>query len=685
MANGQIDHIKITTDDNLDDNLAAAGLTMTVSTNALLDAEPYVSIIGGGSDSDNIFYIELAESGSSDTHVTPTVTLTANTTLSDTLGNNMATDGGVAATDKAAPILLSATSSLPVSGTNIVDGTIFTLNFSENMAVNNGTGTTIGNFSLVSATTTGSTLTFDASTTTVTITFSGVTTSNDWAETDLINMASQSTVVDTATTPNAAIPVGANVAIAGLSPDSTPPTITARETVDTDGNGQIDYVRITTDEDLDDDFTGLTMTVDTFTLDATPYVSSRGGANDNDNVFYIALQESGNLDTNVTPTVTLTVNTTLSDAADNNIVTDAGVAATDKAAPILLSASSNKPLTGTNVTTGSVFTLTFSENMAVDNGTGTAISDFTLIDATTTGTVPTFAASTNTVTITFPGATTSSDWDVTDKINIADQTTMVDSALNPARMRAADVSISGLGPDTTAPFGYSVTIDQPFITTANETALSFTFANAEVDATYNYSINDGHYSTANITGSGTITLATQQITPINVSTLDDNVLTLTVYLTDPASNQGGDATDQVLKNSNSIYRSVAVNATTAIVTGADGGGNNLNVTLGATSADYRATFANGLPDNVGVGTRSNMIRTATAQSMQLPHSRSVSPTSYHVFAEDGTVPTVTATADDQDWSIFRSYTTLVNAEAGTVNTGIDGAVNTFDGWAPAKI
>ena len=44
--------------------------------------------------------------------------------------------------------------------------------------------------------------------------------------------------------------------------DTTPPTITARETVDSDGNGQIDHIKITASENLDDDFSGLTITVD---------------------------------------------------------------------------------------------------------------------------------------------------------------------------------------------------------------------------------------------------------------------------------------------------------------------------------------------------------------------------------------------------------------------------------------
>ena len=44
------------------------------------------------------------------------------------------------------------------------------------------------------------------------------------------------------------------------------PTITARETVDDDGDGQIDFIRITTDVDVNDDFGDLVMTVSGYTV-----------------------------------------------------------------------------------------------------------------------------------------------------------------------------------------------------------------------------------------------------------------------------------------------------------------------------------------------------------------------------------------------------------------------------------
>ena len=102
--------------------------------------------------------------------------------------------------------------------------------------------------------------------------------------------------------------------------------------------------------------------------------------------------------------------------------------------------------------------------------------------------------------------------------------------------------------DTTAPSGYSVNIDQAEINNGNKTALSFTFASAEMGATYNYSIEDTNPGTAAVTGTGTIGTATDQISNVDVSGLDNDTLTLTLHLTDTAVNQGVNATDTVVKD-----------------------------------------------------------------------------------------------------------------------------------------
>jgi hypothetical protein len=108
--------------------------------------------------------------------------------------------------------------------------------------------------------------------------------------------------------------------------------------------------------------------------------------------------------------------------------------------------------------------------------------------------------------------------------------------------------VGKLNIDRTAPFGYGISIDQDVINASNENALSFTFLGAEVGATYNYSIDDEDGGTDAVSGTGTILTVTDQITGIDVSSLADGVLTISVFLTDVASNQGASEIDTVSKD-----------------------------------------------------------------------------------------------------------------------------------------
>lgn len=101
--------------------------------------------------------------------------------------------------------------------------------------------------------------------------------------------------------------------------------------------------------------------------------------------------------------------------------------------------------------------------------------------------------------------------------------------------------------DTTAPAGYGANWDQSSITSANQTAASFTFINAEVGADWEYTISSSGGGTP-ITDTGTIATATDQITGIDVSSLPDGNLTLAVRLTDDAGNRGEVASDLIAKN-----------------------------------------------------------------------------------------------------------------------------------------
>ncbi|MFH0893545.1 MAG: Ig-like domain-containing protein, partial [Bacteroidota bacterium] len=150
------------------------------------------------------------------------------------------------------------------------------------------------------------------------------------------------------------------------------------------------------------------------------------------------------------------------------------------------------------------------------------------------------------VTVTNPsGLNYSAEYTVvgTDTNGVAPFTiNFTDVAGNAGTQVTVTSDASSVTVDRTAPSGYTVTIDQAQITTANQSAISFTFAGAETDTTYHYSIDDTNGATAAITGTGTVSSPTMQVTPINVSSLSDGTLTLTVYLVDATGNQGANAT-----------------------------------------------------------------------------------------------------------------------------------------------
>jgi hypothetical protein len=81
--------------------------------------------------------------------------------------------------------------------------------------------------------------------------------------------------------------------------------------MDVDADGKIDQIKITMDDALDDDFSGLTMSVAGYTV--TGYSTDIA----NDNIYYINLAESGSSDTDATPVVLVAANSTLSGSGGN--------------------------------------------------------------------------------------------------------------------------------------------------------------------------------------------------------------------------------------------------------------------------------------------------------------------------------------------------------------------------------
>jgi hypothetical protein len=128
---------------------------------------------------------------------------------------------------------------------------------------------------------------------------------------------------------------GEDTAVVAL--EVVPPTIDSIETQDLDANGQIDAIKVTFTEDI------LDSTVTVADFDVAGYVgeafsSTTNSDVANDDVIYITFTESGAADTDATPATTYTLGD-LTDLAGNALATAAGVASTDAAAPVLLSAT----------------------------------------------------------------------------------------------------------------------------------------------------------------------------------------------------------------------------------------------------------------------------------------------------------------------------------------------------------
>jgi hypothetical protein len=227
----------------------------------------------------------------------------------------------------------------------------------------------------------------------------------------------------------------------------------------------------------------------------------------------------------------LTLTVYLTDAAGNQGSNTTDTVNKDATAPSGYSASINQSL--------------------IDNSNETALS-FTFASAETGASYSYSIDDTNGGTSAITGSgTISTSTDTISGIDVSsldDDTLTLTVYLTDTAGNQGSNSTDTVNKDVTAPSGYSASIDQSSINNSNKTALSFTFASAETGANYNYSIDDTNGSTSAITGSGTISTTTDTISSIDVSDLDDDTLTLTVYLTDAAGNQGSNATDTVGKD-----------------------------------------------------------------------------------------------------------------------------------------
>jgi hypothetical protein len=162
---------------------------------------------------------------------------------------------GVAPTDTAAPVLVSAFSSQPISAGNLLAGTALTLTFSEDINTNSTPG--LMDATHFKAEPDGATPTADLDGATATValgaannqldvTLTGATTGGSWSTAGEIDLDTFTDVADNAAVPNSAAENATltEVPISGLAGVN----ITSRQTEDADGDGQIDRIVMTASE-----------------------------------------------------------------------------------------------------------------------------------------------------------------------------------------------------------------------------------------------------------------------------------------------------------------------------------------------------------------------------------------------------------------------------------------------------
>ncbi|MDE0561265.1 MBG domain-containing protein [Algoriphagus sp. NF] len=231
-----------------------------------------------------------------------------------------------------------------------------------------------------------------------------------------------------------------------------------------------------------------------------------------------AVVSSSNID--ITDGATLTI---LSDDDISISINDPSVAEGDAGSTSLtftISLSDPAPSGGATV------------DYATADGTAVAGSDYTAVSGTLS-----FAVGESSKTIDVPVSG--------DQLVEPDETFTL-TLSNPTGTRIVIADGTGTGTitnDDFAPSGYSVSWDDLIISASEASNTSFTISNAEIGTTAVYSISSsGDGNTATVTGSTSIVSTTQSVS-VNVSSLTDGVLTVSIALTDGGGNTGATATD----------------------------------------------------------------------------------------------------------------------------------------------
>ena len=355
-GNGILDGVKLTWSEPLNDATVTGSLgAFTVTGVTTLS---FSSTTNGDGANDSVVYLTYPES-SQNTAATPTVTYTAGT-VSDLVGKAALSYTGTAV-DKAAPVLLSVV--------GLGGGTTLTLTYSEPVSGSSSAAAALllGGFSY-SGGSTGATTVVGVTDTVVGDNQVQLTLNTGLLPGDFGNDTLQTVsglVFDRATVAN-----GPNTSAVAVSRgDVTAPTLVSALTLDSDGSGFIDKIRLTFSEPVLDSTVSAAVAAHELTLSVGGSeilnISVGTGSTANDAIVELSWTD-GIYDTGVRPLVNFTGSASLSDLSGNFLAafgSAAQVQAQDGAAPRIMSAQSSG--------TSKQLVVTFSEAVFSQNdGTG---------------------------------------------------------------------------------------------------------------------------------------------------------------------------------------------------------------------------------------------------------------------------------------------------------------------------
>lgn len=226
---------------------------------------------------------------------------------------------------------------------------------------------------------------------------------------------------------------------------------------------------------------------------------------------------------------TYTVAVTLTDASGNTGASITGTTGVDTTAPVGYAvAFTTDPVNNANKSAGAV-QITAAEVGTTYNYTITSSGGGTPV----TGSGAVSSSTTNVTGLNLNG--------------LSDGTLTVSVTLTDASGNAGSAVTNTVVKDVVVPTGYSTNFLTSPINVGNVTAAGFRIVGAEVGAGYSYTISSSGGGT-NVTGTGTISTATQNFSGLNLSGLNDGTLTVSMTLTDAAGNAGSAVTATVNKD-----------------------------------------------------------------------------------------------------------------------------------------